>query len=48
VEELLFGAVIEAIKLSPAVVILFWAAWRADARAEACFHKLIEHLGREH
>ena len=47
-EDLLTGALLEAVKLSPAVGVLIWAAWRADQRATECMHRLFEHLDREH
>ena len=36
------------VEYAPAVAILVWVAWRADARAQECIDKLIEHLDKEH
>jgi hypothetical protein len=44
VEDLLVGAVVKAIELSPAVGVLIWAAWRADYRAQRCIDKLLDLL----
>ncbi|MCK5713991.1 MAG: hypothetical protein KAI25_14815 [Hyphomicrobiaceae bacterium] len=42
--ELLAGAIIEAVKLSPAIGVLLWVAWRSDQRAQSCMEKLFEVL----
>lgn len=47
-EELVVGAIVEAVKLSPAIGVLIWVAWRSDARAEACVQALLSHLNKEH
>lgn len=47
-DELILGALVEGIKLSPAIGILIWVAWRADNRAQACMEKLFQHLDRDH
>lgn len=48
IEDALLGALLEAVKLSPAVLVLLWQAWRADMRAQACLDRLLDHLDKEH
>lgn len=47
-EELLLGALVKAVELSPAVAVLIWQAWRSDQRAQECIAKLFAHLDKEH
>jgi len=48
IDEVLIGALVEAIKLSPAVVVLVWLVYRMDQRAQQCIDRLLEHMDREH